>query len=236
VGKKMKKFKKILVQLTTDIASSLSQNRIIKTSEKSVKVNLGCGLHCLPGWINIDGSLTSLLGSSKFDLINKIIYKLAGSSAYYKFQDYNNIIKTTNLKFFNLKNRVPLKDSSADVLYCSHFLEHLSKPDGKDFLSNCFRVLKSGGVFRIVVPDLDVAFAMYQGGDVEKMQDLFFYTSSEWDFSAHKYNYNFEYLSSVLKSIGFDLIERKAYREGDCPDINYLDLYPDHSLYVECIK
>jgi len=232
----MKKIKKNIIELVIGAATWLYRNVRYKTTDTFVKVNLGCGLQCLSGWINIDGSLTALFGSKNNSFINKILYKLAGSSDYYSFAAYNKVIQENGLKFYNLQKGVPLLDDSADVVYCSHFLEHLNKDDGRHFLAECFRVLKPGGLFRVVVPDLDFAMAMYQEGKVEEMQGLFFYTSDNWDFTAHKYNYNFTYLQNILAKIGFTNIVKLSYRQGECPSIDYLDVYPEHSLYVECRK
>ena len=76
----MKNIKKIIVEMVIGVSSHFYKNVKYKTRADFVKVNLGCGLQCLPGWINIDGSLTALFGSKKNSLINKILYKLAGSS------------------------------------------------------------------------------------------------------------------------------------------------------------
>ena len=42
-----------------------------------------------------------------------------------------------------------------DVVYHSHLLEHLHQEEGEDLIQDCFRVLKPGGILRIVVPDLE---------------------------------------------------------------------------------
>jgi predicted SAM-dependent methyltransferase len=55
----------------------------------------------------------------------------------------------------NLLNGIPLEDSSVDVVYHSHVLEHFTKNDGESFLKECFRVLNNKGTIRIVVPDLE---------------------------------------------------------------------------------
>jgi predicted SAM-dependent methyltransferase len=232
----MRNIKTSIVRQVISLSSFFYKNIKYKVRNNFVKVNLGCGLQCLPGWINIDGSLTSLLGSKRFSFINKLLYKLAGSSNYYSFDFYNKVIKESNLKFYDLQKRVPILSNNADIVYCSHFLEHLSKKDGRNFLKECFRILKKDGLIRIAVPDLDIAMTMYQRFEVEKMQDLFFYTSSNWDFAAHKYNYNFTYLREVLSAVGFKDIKKMSYQNGKCPEIDYLDVYPEHSLYVECKK
>lgn len=232
----MKKIKKNIIKIALGIASFAYKNTAYTSKESVVKVNLGCGLRCLPGWINVDGSLTSLFGSRKNILLNKVLYKLAGSSNYFTFDQYNKIITTCDLKFYNLTKSIPLTDNYADVIYHSHFLEHLTKTNAQCFLKDCFRSLKPGGLLRISVPDLDYAMKMYQENRIEDMMGLFFFTSDDWDFTAHKYGYNFEHLKEILEKIGFTSIEKKSYQVGSCPDISYLDVYPDHSLFIECRK
>lgn len=229
-------FKKQLIKIIILVASFLSKNKKIKTSGNKILVNLGCGLKCLPNWINVDGSLTALFGSRRFIFINNFLYKLAGSSAYYKFEEFNSIITKCNLHFCNLQQGIPFDNNSIDVIYVSHFLEHLNKKDGEKFIRGCFQVLKIGGLIRILVPNLDIAFEMYKSGRAKEMLDSFFYTSDQYDFHMHKYNYNFEILSELLKKVGFKEIIRQEYQKGECPDIDFLDIYPDQSLFVEAKK
>lgn len=56
---------------------------------------------------------------------------------------------------------LPFEDSCFDACYCSHVLEHLSGDDAKHLLSEIYRVLKPGGVIRIVVPDLEGVVRVY---------------------------------------------------------------------------
>ena len=65
------------------------------------------------------------------------------------------------VKKVNLLKRLPFSDNSFDVAYSSHFLEHLSKDNAIRFLSEVKRVLKVGGIVRIVVPDLENAINEY---------------------------------------------------------------------------
>ena len=50
------------------------------------------------------------------------------------------------------------------MAYSSHTLEHFDKADGRSFLSECHRVLRPGGIIRIVVPDLHVIVVDYLEG------------------------------------------------------------------------
>lgn len=55
----------------------------------------------------------------------------------------------------DLTKPLPFDDQSFAVLYCSHFLEHLRDKEARGFLRECMRVLRPGGILRLVVPDLE---------------------------------------------------------------------------------
>lgn len=55
----------------------------------------------------------------------------------------------------NLLGILPLDDCSADLVYSSHFLEHIPSDRVSAFLKECLRILRPGGVLRLVVPDLE---------------------------------------------------------------------------------
>ncbi|MEO8149864.1 MAG: methyltransferase domain-containing protein [Bacteroidia bacterium] len=55
----------------------------------------------------------------------------------------------------NLLKGIPFNDFEFDAVYHSHVLEHFSKEDGKQFIAECYRVLKPGGIIRVAVPDLE---------------------------------------------------------------------------------
>ncbi len=56
---------------------------------------------------------------------------------------------------------LPFDDGTFDVVYHSHVLEHLSPVDGESLVSECHRVLRPGGVLRMVVPDLERIAELY---------------------------------------------------------------------------
>jgi predicted SAM-dependent methyltransferase len=176
------------------------------------------------------------LFGSNVGFLNKILYNVTGSSAYYSFEEFNDVIKNKKLYWCDLTSKIPLDDNSIDVVFTSHFLGHLTKNQGESLLNDIFRLMKPGGLVRILVPDLDIAIKRFSEGDINNTLGLFFYTSEECDFSAHKYNYTFGSLKDKLEKIGFKNIVRESHQNGECPDIKFLDVYPDHSLYVEARK
>jgi predicted SAM-dependent methyltransferase len=66
-----------------------------------------------------------------------------------------------SVKIWDVQKALPFSDGSFDVVYHSHVLEHLSKRDAPALLSECRRVLKSGGVIRVVLPDLERIAQLY---------------------------------------------------------------------------
>lgn len=56
---------------------------------------------------------------------------------------------------WDLRQRLPLQDASCDAIYSSHAIEHFNREGSRRFLSECHRVLKPGGILRLVTPDLE---------------------------------------------------------------------------------
>jgi predicted SAM-dependent methyltransferase len=69
--------------------------------------------------------------------------------------------KDPSVQIHNVTEGVPFSDSEFDVVYHSHVLEHLKPELGEELIVECFRVLKPGGILRIVVPDLERIAQLY---------------------------------------------------------------------------
>jgi len=103
---------------------------------QQVRLNLGCGSQTPAGWVNVDYALGARLVKLPFFawLNRKLrLFKL----------DWDR-----GILIHDLRKRFPWKDSSVDVIYCSHTLEHFSKEEGVHFLNECYRVLKSNGLIK----------------------------------------------------------------------------------------
>lgn len=66
-----------------------------------------------------------------------------------------------SVKQIDIMRGIPMEAESADVIYHSHLLEHLPKHMAPGFISECYRVLRKGGVMRVVVPDLEQIARLY---------------------------------------------------------------------------
>jgi SAM-dependent methyltransferase len=65
------------------------------------------------------------------------------------------------VRFTDLRHGIPYDDESFDAVYHSNFLEHLERGDAEQLLRECRRVLRPGGILRVVVPDLAVQARAY---------------------------------------------------------------------------
>ena len=61
----------------------------------------------------------------------------------------------------DLRKGTPYADETFDLVYHSHVLEHLPRDAALNLLRECHRVLKRGGVIRVVVPELERIARLY---------------------------------------------------------------------------
>jgi predicted SAM-dependent methyltransferase len=81
----------------------------------------------------------------------------------------SNVIKA------NLLDSLKFEDSSVDLIYSSHFIEHIPIEKLPKLLKEYHRVLKSGGILRIVLPDFEnIAREYVDNVDAGKHQKSFF--------------------------------------------------------------
>lgn len=119
-----------------------------------VVLNLGCGSRTSPSCLNVDWSpylrlRRSALGSRLAPLV------LSGTRRE-RFESLDE-----NVLVHDLRRPFPVPDGSADAVYHSHVLEHLDRHIAGRFLERVWRVLRVGGVQRVVVPDLEALCRRY---------------------------------------------------------------------------
>jgi predicted SAM-dependent methyltransferase len=226
----MKKILDMLVRLT----AWLRRHHRLQTGPAPVKVNVGSGFCVAPGWINLDSGLHALF--SKWpEAILRRLYRMSSYRQWYAEDDYVRLLREHRFHHHNVEHGMPFADETVDFVYSSHLLEHLFQEDAEAFTRECHRVLKTGGVLRICVPDLEHAVALYTRGQKEKALEYFFVKRDGY-FDTHKFMYDHELLASLLKRVGFSRTEKRAYRVGATPDLETLDNRPEETLYVEAVK
>jgi SAM-dependent methyltransferase len=113
-------------------------------------VNLGSSARVAPGWNNVDFSW--LLRLARRPRLARFLHG-AGVVSDFRYERLRRL--DPGAVCWDLRRGVPFGDETFDVVYHSHVLEHLEREDAPGFLRECFRVLKRGGVLRVVVPDLE---------------------------------------------------------------------------------
>lgn len=215
---------------------SQDQQKLSKMSKKNY-VQYGCGLSAPEEWKNFDVSPT--LRIQKTPIIGQMI------------KNRLNVVFPDNVLYGDIIKGLPIKDNSCDGVYCSHTLEHLSLNDFRTALKNTYRILKSGGIFRCVVPDLEWAAKKYiqdlDNGDKsasiqfihntllgikERPRNFKGFMSSLWGNSHHLWMWDHESLSVELKKIGFKEIRRCTF--NDCED-DMFNLVEDRERFMNAV-
>jgi predicted SAM-dependent methyltransferase len=225
------------IDAATHVLGWLRRGRRIDVSGEArpLRVNLGCGLAVAPGWINVDGSLNALIASMPRP-VHGLAYRFTGAATYYQREDYLALLGNHKFVHHDLGYSLPFGDATVDYVYSSHFLEHLPRKAALNLVAESHRVLRPGGVMRVVVPDLEYAVSLYPRSREEMLRQYFFVEDDDSHYARHKYMYDYASLAAVLGEAGFQGIQRLAYREGRTPNLDRLDNRPEDSLYVEAAK
>ena len=119
-------------------------------------LNLGCGTKVSnkPEVINIDWSIYLRLKKTKI-FAPAVPLFVRGE----RLERFNAL--SDNIIVHNLAKGIPFDSDSVDAVYHSHMLEHLDRDIAEKFLAEVKRVLRPGGIHRIVVPDLEKACKNY---------------------------------------------------------------------------
>lgn len=89
-------------------------------------------------------------------------------------------------------NMRQIKDASCDIVFTSNFFEHLSKDDILITVREVYRVLKVGGKFLILQPNIRYCYKDY------------------WNFFDHITPLDEKSISEVLEINGFNVVESRA--------------------------
>ena len=170
-----------------------------------IKINLGCGSDGIDGWVNIDNDFKLKVSSNPVLRFVAIGLKRLG------------VLNLTvdlmpkvppNLMFIDLSKAKSLPFESGTVKYCflSHFIEHMPRKNGISILKEVHRVLKKGGVVRVVTPDLSryaEEFINYERRPTAKTKRFWNEVYAGLDTPVEKFNSLFSKVSdSELNNIG----------------------------------
>lgn len=209
----------------------------------NIYVQYGCGLSAPLSWKNFDASPT--LRIQKVPVLGFLSRKKLNTSF------------PPNVLYGDIVKGLPVNEASCDGLYCSHVLEHLSLNDFRIALRNSFKILKPEGIFRCVVPDLELMARSYikhldngnRLASISFIKDTLLgidqrargfkgLLSSFWGNSHHLWMWDNSSLSEELKKAGF--VQIRSCRFNDCEDemfkqVENADRF-ENAVAIECRK
>ncbi|MET9447295.1 class I SAM-dependent methyltransferase [Streptomyces cinerochromogenes] len=136
---------------------------------------------------------------------------------------------------WDIREGIPLQDSTVRVMFSEHFLEHIDYPRSvKHYAREAHRALAPGGRLVTGVPDAAFVLRHYPGnpalseemverwyakrdclGDINTFLDLINYVFRDQDddptYSPHLWAYDLEKLTQVFAEAGFESVEPWAF-------------------------
>ncbi len=205
------------------------------------KLNLGCGPVQPAGWINVDASMRAWF-ASRLSWLDNLLVRLKLLPA----TEFNR-----NTKFADLTRRLPWDDNSVNCIYMGEVLEHFTRDEGSALLAECYRVLTTGGVLRLRVPDN----ARFWRNYIRDFDQTYARPRAEWTDTHtrwtemffhdicvrrrflgsyghyHKWMYDEISLVHAFERAGFVDVQRREYLESAIEDVGAVENRPD--LIVE---
>jgi SAM-dependent methyltransferase len=153
-----------------------------------------------------------------------------------------------SVEYGDVTRGLPIATASASAVYCSHTLEHLSLEDLRKALAETYRVLRPGGTFRGVLPDLDYYARTYLAdpssraalsfmertllGKRRRSKGLSGFVTEWFGNSHHLWMWDYKGLADELAAAGFRGIRRPSF--GDNPDPAFGSV-KDEERWVDCL-
>jgi SAM-dependent methyltransferase len=123
----------------------------------STRLNIGCGMAPTEGWTNYDNSpAVRIAGWPGAVPALRALRLIDGGNA-----TFAAFCRRHGIRHANAVAHIPHASGSVDAIYSSHMIEHLDRREARRFLAECRRVLKPGGILRLVVPDVRVTINDY---------------------------------------------------------------------------
>src|SRR5204862_460110 len=103
------------------------------------------------------------------------------------------------LRYLDVSKPFPFPSNSFDFVYSSHMFEHIPKGQLSSTLREIYRVLKSGGLVRTVVPDLDYFIGQYNPQNPDEFVAGVFEIEHSATKNRHHWMYNRHSLPILLR-------------------------------------
>ena len=147
----------------------------------------------------------------------------------------------------DLTREMPFRSGSIDFIHSEDFIEHVDAEAGTAVLRECHRILRTGGVMRILTPDLRaIVEEVYLHRDPRHLHwcNVNLATNDRCDAlnmhmrmgGEHRFLYDEEHLTQQLRETGFR-VRRVRYNWSTVPELRFLDLRDfGLNLFLEAVK
>lgn len=209
--------------------------------KEGLYVQYGCGWDAPDGWLNFDASPT--LRIERIPGIGKSISAVIKRNA---------VRFPRDVRYGDIAKGLPVPDGIFKGVYCSHVLEHLALDDFRIALVNTKKLLSPGGIFRMVVPDLQFYINEYQNthssdaalefmcatglGDRSRIHGVKGIASEVFGNSRHRWMWDYPSLERELQRAGFDCIRQAYFGDSSDPKFNEVEREQrwENCLGIEC--
>ena len=206
-----------------------------------MNIHIGCAYTVGKSWKNFDATPTAIF--EKIPLIGKIVK--INKKRFPKELIYGDITK-----------KLLCPTNKAENVFCSHVLEHLSNEEMKMALNNIYQMLKPGGCFRLIVPNLENRIKKYIEnkdanhfidsivmGNKNMNKSLFSKIKSFFGHTKHLWMYDYSSLNHELIKAGFINIKKCNYGDSAITIFSeveeqdrFFDDYGMSEVCIECSK
>jgi len=108
-----------------------------------------------------------------------------------------------------------IENSSCDLIYASHVLEHFDRIDYRKVLRAWVSKLKNGGTLRVAVPDFGSVCTMYAiNKNIKEMIGMVVGTH-DIAYEGHKMIFDCDLLTSNLEDVGLTNVKRWDWRKTE---------------------
>ncbi len=145
---------------------------------------------------------------------------------------------------WDLTDPLPVRSETVELIYCEHFIEHITLKQAKELLSECYRVLCPSGILRLSTPNLKKLVDEYCSGRTMEWGDMGWNPVTPCQMLndglrlwGHQFVYDTEELIHTLWEIGYSKVTRVAWRESTTAALANLECRPFHGeIILEATK
>lgn len=180
-----------------------------------VKLHVGCGSVLLRDWVNVDLPLPHVfLSKERPDLVERFI---TTEDDYYGRHDDKTadslrkgpVTGQTCCDTYGAFSFLPARDGTVSEILSVQVFEHLPRNEAADALKESWRVLKTGGILRIDIPDPDETIRQYRAsGDEFLLRHLFGPRRNQFGYHTP---YNRQMLIDLARDHGFKFLAEEKF-------------------------